>query len=113
MWNDLLDATGAVRPEAPRLPAERDFERSPDGLAGILGETGLAVTRAGTHTWQWRVATDDLWTGLTSVGNFGVLWRAQTDDVSSRLRAAYDTEVSGTATFDVECVLVEARVPRS
>ena len=90
MWNALLDRVGAVRPPSPRLPVDRDFERSADGLAGILSETGLAVTGAGTLSWQWRVAPGDPGPGLTSVGNFGVLWRAQSEDVQDRLRAAYD-----------------------
>ena len=38
-------AAGATRTPSPRLPAERDFERSPHGLAGILGEAGLAMRR--------------------------------------------------------------------
>ena len=118
MWNGLLDEVGAVRPPSPRLPAERDYDRSPEGLAGILGEAGLAVTAAGTLAWQWRVAPDDLWAGLTSIGNFGVLWRAQSADVQARLRTAYDAlggpwRDGEDFAFDVECVSVEARVPRS
>lgn len=118
MWSGLLDAAGARRTPSPRLPADKDFERSPHGLAGILGEAGLAVTRAGTHAWRWRVAADDLWAGLTSVGNFGVLWRDQPADVRDRLRAAYDAvgapwRDGDQLAFDVECVSVEARVPRS
>jgi SAM-dependent methyltransferase len=118
MWSGLLDAAGATRTPSPRLPADLDFERSPHGLAGILGEAGLAVTHAGTHTWQWRIAPDDLWAGLTSVGNFGALWREQTDDVRARLRAAYDAldapwRDGPDLVFDVECVVGEARVPRS
>lgn len=118
MWNGLLDEVAAVRQPSPRLPAERDFERSADGLAGILSEAGLAVTSAGAVSWQWRVAPEDLWAGLTSVGNFGVLWRAQSEDVQLRLRAAYDAldtpwRLGADFAFDVECVLAEARVPRS
>lgn len=122
MWNGLLDDVGAVRPPVPRLPPERDFDRTADGLAGIFAETGLAVTTAGTIAWQWRVAPDALWAGLTSIGNFGVLWRAQSEDVQDRLRAAYDElgapwrDGDGPGAefaFDVACVVAEARVPRS
>ncbi|MDR7255195.1 SAM-dependent methyltransferase [Nocardioides sp. BE266] len=118
MWGGLLDAAGAVRPPSPRLPADKDFERSPDGLAGILVEAGLAVVHAGATSWQWRIDREDLWVGLTSVGNFGVAWRAQTDEVRDRLRAAYDAvgapwRDGDELVFDVECVLAEARVPRS
>ena len=64
------------------------------------------------------MAPDDLWAGLTSVGNFGVLWRDQADDVRARLRTAYDALrepwcQDGMFGFDVECVSVEARVARS
>ena len=77
-----------------------------------------AVTRADTRSWQWLVAPDDLWAGLTSVGNFGVTWRAQSDAVQARLRTAYDAlgepwRDGDRFAFDVECVSVEARVPRS
>lgn len=122
MWNALLDAADAVRPPSPRLPTDRDFERSPHGLAGILAEAGLAVTHAGTASWTWRVAPADLWAGLTSVGNFGVLWRAQSADVQARLEAAYDAlgppwrdgdDPHAELAFDVACVVAEARVPRS
>jgi hypothetical protein len=80
------------------------------------------VTHAGTHAWRWRVDPDDLWAGLTSVGNFGVLWREQSADVQARLRTAYDAlgspwrdvpDPRAHFVFDVECVVVEARVPRS
>jgi hypothetical protein len=48
------------------------------------------------------------------VGNFGVLWRAQSADVQARLRTAYDDLRTGDDfAFDVECVVAEARVPRS
>lgn len=112
MWNGLLDAAGAVRPPVPRLPEHRDFERSSAGLAGLLVESGLAVTHAGTSTWRWEVPREDLWAGLTAVGNFGIAWRAQAEDVQARLRAAWD-DVDEHLAFDVECVVVEARVPRS
>jgi SAM-dependent methyltransferase len=118
MWNALLDAADAVRPPVPRLSADRDFERTPHGLAGILGEAGLAVTDVGTASWTWRVAAADLWAGLTSVGSFGVLWRAQSADVQAGVWAAYDRlgapwREEGHFAFDVECVVVGARVPRS
>lgn len=118
MWSELLDRAGAERPASPRLPDDKDFERSPDGLAGILVEAGLAVVHTGTEAWQWRVHADDLWAGLTAVGSFGVAWRAQTEEVRRRVRTAYD-EVGApwrdgdALVFDVECVLAEARVPRS
>ncbi len=113
LWRSLLDAAGARRPEVPRLDPALDFDRTPDGLAGVLDGAGLTVTEATTHAWTWQVAPDDLWSGLTVVGNFGVTWRAQDEATRARLRAAYDDAVAplvedGRLRFDVECVLVGA-----
>lgn len=112
MWNALLDRAGAVFPVLPRLPEDKDFPRTPDGLAGILTEAGLAVTGAGTASWCWRVDREDLWAGLTEVGNHGVVWRAQDEDVRARVRTAYDM-LDEDLSFDVECVRVEAAAPRA
>ena len=113
LWGQVLDAAGAVRPVLPRLPAELDYERSPDGLAALLAGAGLSPVRAGTLAWRWRVTPEDFWAGATSVGNFGVTWRAQDDDTRRRMRAAYDDALGpwldgDHLAFPVECVVVEA-----
>lgn len=90
LWSDLLDGAGAVRPDLPRLAPELDFERSPEGLGSLLAQAGLRVVGTGTTEWDWRVRPDDFWGGVTSVGNFGVAWRAQTGDVQERMRDAFD-----------------------
>ncbi|WP_210441254.1 class I SAM-dependent methyltransferase [Nocardioides xinjiangensis] len=118
LWNELLDAAGAVPAPVPRLPADRDFARSAAGLAGLLSEAGLAVTDAATASWCWRVAPADLWAGLTTVGSFGVVWRAQSASVQGRLREAYDAldgrwRDGPDFAFDVSCVVALARVRRS
>lgn len=89
LWGALLDDAGAVRPAMPRLAAELDFERSPEGLGGVLAGAGLDVVEVGTTEWDWRVRPDDFWAGVTTVGNFGVAWRAQTAEVQERVRSAF------------------------
>lgn len=116
LWSAALDAAGARRPDLPRLAPELDFERSPDGLAGVLAAAGLEPREAGTVDWEWRVAPQDFWTGVTSVGNFGVTWRAQDEATRARIRAAYDASLGPwldgeRLAFRVSCVLVEAVVP--
>lgn len=113
LWNAVLDEAGAVRPQLPRLAPELDFDRTPEGLAGLLAGAGLDPVHAGTVGWTWRVRPADLWEGFTAVGNFGVAWRAQSAVVRERIRAAYDDACApwrdGDAlSFDVGCVLVEA-----
>ena len=89
LWNTLLDESGAVRPELPRLAPERDFERSPDGLGGVLSEAGLEVVDVGTTEWDWHVRPEHFWAGVTTVGNFGVAWRAQSPEVRARMHDAF------------------------
>ena len=113
LWSAVLDAAGAVRPDLPRLAPELDFERSPDGLSGLLAGAGLEPVDACAPAWRWRVTPEGFWIGVTSVGNFGVTWRAQDDATRARIRAAYDASLTpwldgDHLTFDVECVLVEA-----
>ena len=89
LWGTLLDASGGVRPEMPRLDPALDFERSPQGLGDLLTRAGLGDVVVGTTEWDWRVGVDDFWAGVTRVGNFGVTWRAQSRDVQERMRAGY------------------------
>ncbi len=89
LWSALLDDAGAVRPAMPRLAPELDFERSPEGLGGLLADAGLEVVEVGTTEWDWRVRPDDFWAGVTTVGNFGVAWAAQSTDVQEHMRAGF------------------------
>jgi SAM-dependent methyltransferase len=89
LWNALLDDGGAVRPEVPRLAPALDFDRSPEGLAELLAGAGVREVEADTIEWDWRVAPEDFWAGVTSVGNFGVAWRAQSDDVRQRMHDGF------------------------
>ena len=65
---EVLDAAGAVRPELPRLSSDMDFERTTEGLAGVLRDAGLEPVDSAVPAWEWRVAPDDLWAGMTAVG---------------------------------------------
>ena len=117
MWGQVLDAAGAVRPELPRLPVHLDFERTADGLAGVLADAGLEPVTSVTTGWEWRVDPDDLWAGLTAVGNFGVTWRDQDADVRARMRSSYDDvqqpwRDGDVLCFPVECILAEAVRPQ-
>ncbi len=113
MWGDVLDRSGAVRPQMPRLAEHLDFERSCPGLASILTEAGLDQVESSAPAWVWRVHPDDFFAGATTVGNFGVSWRAQTAEVQERMRVVYSDVIGpwldeGRLAFPVECVLVKA-----
>lgn len=113
LWNDLLDAAGAVRPPAPRLAPHLDFERSSEGLGSLLSEAGLDVIEASAPRWDWSVRPEDFWAGATTIGNFGVTWRAQSTAVQESMRELYEDFaapwlVGEHLVFPVEAVLVTA-----
>ena len=113
LWNAVLDAADAVRPEMPRLAPELDFERSVAGLSDLLTGAGLEIDHTHLPVWDWSVAPDDFWAGVTTVGNFGVSWRAQTPQVQEAMREAFADaatpwESEGRLVFPVEAVMVWA-----
>ncbi|MGN0064054.1 MAG: class I SAM-dependent methyltransferase [Nocardioides sp.] len=107
-YGAVMDEAGAVLPDLPRLDPADDFERTPAGLARIAQDAGLQVVHASAPRWTWRVDGEDLWAGLTSIGNFGVRWRAQDDAVRARAAALWHERHSGEQAFEVECLLVVA-----
>lgn len=108
----------AVPVPSTRLPPERDFPRSADGLADVAREAGLRITRAEEIGWTWRTGADDLMAGIAGgVGGPGRVHRAQTDavraDIESRVRGAWSeyADAHGILAFPVTAVLVVAAAP--
>lgn len=86
LFRDSFAAAGAVAVPGQRLPAHLDYERSVDGVAGLLTAAGLTVTASGEHRWDWRVSWEDLWAGISGgVGGVGETYLAQTDEVRADL----------------------------
>ena len=93
LFNTALDTAGAVRPESYRLPAADDFERSPDGLAGLAAAAGLVVEESRELRWDWKIGPDALWAGVEGgVATIGSTYQAQTPDIRQRIRAAFYRE---------------------
>ncbi len=90
LWSAVIEASGAVRPELPRLSPELDFERSSAGLGALLVEAGLRLVEMTVTEFDWRVRPADFLAGAASVGNFGVLWRAQAPATHKRMVVAFD-----------------------
>lgn len=108
LFGRVLREAGAVLPTFPRLAPELDFERSPDGLAGLAAAAGLVVADAFLHSWEWEIAADDLFAGLTRVGNFGVAWQAQEMAVQQRALDLWADEAPEVGTYPVVCAVVVA-----
>ncbi len=91
LFRAVMEASGAVDPQLPALPTDKDFDRSVEGLAGLLRAAGCRDVEGRPVSWEWRVTPDDLWAAPTGgVAGVGVVWRAQTADVQARMRAEFD-----------------------
>lgn len=115
--NAAFDEAGAAPWQGARLPAERDFDRTPEGLAVLAEEAGLTVTRSETLAWVWDVAPDDLWAGIAGgVATPGARFRAQSAEGQERVRGAFErlaaeSMVDGRLQFACTASLVVARHP--
>lgn len=86
LFRDSFAAAGAVAVPGQRLPEQLDYERSVEGVAGLLTQAGLTVTASGERCWDWRVSWDDLWAGISGgVGGVGESYLAQTEEVRARI----------------------------
>lgn len=100
LFRDSFAAAGAVPVPGQRLPEHLDYERSVEGVAGLLTQAGLTVSASGERCWDWRVSWTDLWAGISGgVGGVGETYLAQTDevraDVERELRARTIEHESG------------------
>ncbi|MCM0620937.1 class I SAM-dependent methyltransferase [Nocardioides bruguierae] len=111
LWEQVLAEAGAVRPPGVRLPADRDFSRTVEGLADLLAGAGLVDVRAREVAWTHACPPDTLWRGAAGgVGGIGVTLRAQTPEVQQAMRAAHDRHVAdllvdGTLRLETSAVL--------
>jgi SAM-dependent methyltransferase len=118
LWDAVVGETGAVRPAGVRLPPERDFPRTEEGLAGLLAAAGLTDVAARRLRWTHRGEADELWRGAAAgIGGIGALVTAQTEEVRVRMRTAYDrlvrdlTDPAGRLAFETEAVLAVGTRP--
>lgn len=96
VWEEIFDAAGVVRPTGmPRLDPERDFGRTPEGVAALLSESGFTEARGELITWIQRVSADSWWDGTAAgIGLKGHLLRQQTPETVERIRAEYDARTT-------------------
>ncbi len=117
LWAAVLEDAGVVTPASVRLPPERDFPRTVDGLADLFRRAGLHDVDAWLVGWTHRCDPDALWRGAAAgIGGIGTTVRSQSGAVRDRMRAAYDRLVvtrleDGRLRLDTEAVLAVGRAP--
>lgn len=104
-WSTLLgevfEEAGAMLPAPERLPADEDFDRSADGLAGLAHEARLEVLKSCDLHWAWRIRAEDLWAGLDAgIAAPGAVVRAQTPQVRARIREVFAARTAELADAD-------------
>ena len=91
LWAGVLEASGATAPPSTRLPHDKDFPRTVDGLAGLLRGAGLARVASGTLSWTHRTERDALWRGAAAgIGGIGTTLLAQAPAVRARMKLEHD-----------------------
>lgn len=91
LFRAVLAASDAVDPPFTKLPADKDFPRTLEGVSALFEAAGCRVERAEVLDWEWRVHPDDFWAAPTGgVAGLGVAWRAQTVEVRERMRVEFD-----------------------
>ena len=114
LWAEVIEASGAQLPPSVRLPADRDFPRTVDGLGALLERAGLRDVVAEPVAWTHRTAPDALWRGAAAgIGGIGRTVVSQPAEVRRRMRAAYVRLVAplvldGRLVLETEAVLAVA-----
>lgn len=120
LWGQAFSAAGC-EPSAglPRVAAEKDFDRTVDGLAGLLAGSGLGDVRCATLSWDHRTDPEDWWAGpANGIGLLGQLMEEQPPAVRDRIRQQYDRltasylDEDGTLVLPTAALLASGRVDR-
>lgn len=90
LWQAVSEEAEAVPPPGRRLPPELDFARTPEGLAGLLVDGGLAGSRVRELEWTFEIEPEPLWASVEAgIAGIGRTFRAQDAATRARMHAAY------------------------
>ena len=119
LWRQILEAA-AVTPltDLPRLPPDKDFARTCDGLSQLLRRAGLDNMWCDAITWVHRTDTDAWWNGpANGIGAIGTLMQRQDPGTIERIREQYDQHIApyrdahGYLALPTAALLASASVP--
>ncbi|GAA2139494.1 class I SAM-dependent methyltransferase [Kitasatospora kazusensis] len=91
VFNQALDAAGVERPVLPGVPAELNFERTPEGFAGLADEAGWKGADCREVAWTHRPDPEVWWSGVAGgVANMGMVVAGQPPAVIAQVKEHYD-----------------------
>lgn len=86
-WLDVVEASGATASDRQRLPADKDFDRTEQGLNDLLVGTGLDAVHTTTLAWDFTIDPDDLRAGPAGgVGGIGKIVTSRTPSMQSAMK---------------------------
>ncbi|MFC5640891.1 class I SAM-dependent methyltransferase [Kitasatospora cinereorecta] len=89
LFSRAMDEAAIERPAFPRLPV--DYERTTEGLAGLLDEAGWSEVECRKVTWTHLVDPQEWWRGpAEGVANLGLVVRGLEPEAYLGMKAAYD-----------------------
>jgi SAM-dependent methyltransferase len=95
LWSDVVEASGAVAPGQQRLPADKDFDRTEEGLHELLARAGLEAVQTTSLAWEFKIDAEDLWAGPAGgVGGIGKIVTSQTPSMQAAMQQEYLRRVS-------------------
>ena len=90
LWSSVVEASGATAPGQQRLPADKDFVRTEQGLNDLLAGAGLDGVHTTTLAWDFAIDAHDLWAGPAGgVGGIGKIFTSQTPSMRSAMKHEY------------------------
>lgn len=95
LWAEVVRASGALVQPPEHLPADKDFERTRQGLTQLLTEAGLSHVRTKVLSWDFRIPPEDLWAGPAGgVAGIGKIVTSQTPSMQAAMKGHYDRLIS-------------------
>ncbi|MEV4417102.1 class I SAM-dependent methyltransferase [Catellatospora sp. NPDC049609] len=93
LWGDVSDALGLPAPQQPlpRVAAEVNFSRTPDGLRGLMERVGLVDLGCQELAWTHEADPDDWWAAPASgMGSLGKVLVTLPPEGVAEARAHYE-----------------------
>lgn len=120
LWGDVSEALGLPAPATPlpRVAAEVNFSRTPDGLRGLLERAGLVELSCQEVAWTHHADPEDWWAAPASgMGSLGKVLATLPPSGVAEARAHYERLTAGHRTADgrlalpTGCLIASGVVP--
>ena len=95
LWAEVCERAGLEAASGGRLPAEKDFERTVDGFARMLAESGWVDPDVRERRWVWEAAPAALWRSIEGgVAGAGSYYLGLDRQDRRRFRSGFETLIT-------------------